>query len=225
MGGRSTSSNDELHLYTFANSCLLSNSEEQALNFWKQFLGRQNLERTLGSLKELTVYRGATVLSGELAQIGKEQLEEIENRLGLQGAVSMASTSPVQLFGTGYVIEPTIPDWLEPASEGFIVSASLRTTQNNLYAYGPIADILQFAGLPRVRLATALVRVGVKVDMAWRLAEMLRGGKVLLVLHTPSAADNSIVDGIQGILPEFRQEGRFEAGAPKDSAAAASAVA
>lgn len=206
--------------YNLVNCRLLANDSLSAKELWNRVVApeshwqHQELREALGSARHLSVFRSAILVTGDHASFSKQRLADLEDRTGLDGSFSIASSSPVEVFGTeAYAIKPTLVDWLEPNSSGFLVSATMRarlTPQKEILAYGPISDIVQFAGLPQVRLATALVRLGVDLETAWRVAETLKPGRVLLVLHTLNIADNSFLDDLKRILPEteFQYEPR-----------------
>jgi hypothetical protein len=201
---------DVVSLYNLVNTNVLLGNDASAFASWKEVIVRQGeLSGVLGGLKQLTVYRGAALFFGDALALDRQRFEELGTQLGLQGAFSLVSTSPFDVVGTApFVLTPTVLDWFAPESAGFVISASMRVQQYDLFSYGPLVDIVQFPGLPRVRLATALVRLGVNVETAWRVAETLKAGKAVLVLHVPRA-DNSLLGGLQSVLPGFVCEGLF----------------
>lgn len=207
--------------YNFLNACLLAREEALAFEAWKSVIVQQkDLLEMLGSVKQLASYKGTVLETGDVSNLGPQQLAELTTRVGPHGGFSMASVSSVEpLATTAYVMKPTLADWDEPKSAGFIVSTSLRSEQDNFLAYGPVTDIVQFPGLPRVRLAIALVRLGVAVETAWRVTENLRTGKVILLLHIPSTAGGSTSGNLLQPLPGFKSYGMFENPDPVQSSA------
>ena len=213
----SSARGDVITTYNLVNITLLASDTAKAYELWTKTVApeshhqRRELLATLGAIKHLSVFQSAILISGDLASFSKKRLAEVSNRTGLQGSFSIASTSPVDILGTDpYVVKPTLVDWLEPKSVGFLVSTMMRaqraSAQKEIFSYGPLSDILQFPGLPQVRLGIALVRLGVDVETAWRVSETLKAGKVLLVLHTLDVAGDSTLDALKQIFLESEFE-------------------
>ena len=207
--------------YNLANAYLLvMGSESVGFDYWKEMIVSPHAFDVIqGNINQLFVYGGTVLMSGDLGGLETQRLQEVQQTLGVHGSFSIVSTTPVEVLGIEpYVLKPTLMDWFKHDS-GFPLSATLRAQRDDLYAYGPLADVIQFPGLPRVRLATALVRLGAKVERAWSIAETLKVGKVVLALHTQAAADNKLGGELQASLPGFVFEGTFATNRTSDDTA------
>jgi hypothetical protein len=181
---------DVVSLYNLANLYAICRPVSVAKNIWLALIApetsgrRQEVAWTLAGSKQLSVFRNTLVAYGETASLDIGDLDRLEDQLGLAGAVSVVALGPVESFGTKpYIIKPTLVDWLEP-SYGFLLSSSIGMYHSELSIYGPLSDGVGFPGLPSLRLATALVRMGVAVEVSWNLAESLKAHRGLLLLHT-----------------------------------------
>jgi len=181
-------------IYNLLNLRLLTGQAKKARELWSSLISaedaaeRDAVAALLRGSMQLTVYGSTLLTYGDPAALGRDELIRLQDQLGLDGALSATALVQIPAFGRrSYVLKPTLMDWLEPV-HGFILSNSIGQGQPDVFAYGPLADGICFPGLASVRLAIALVRLGVSIEQSWGLASSLKQGKGLLLLHAMSSS-------------------------------------
>jgi superoxide dismutase, Fe-Mn family len=163
----------------FANLCFLTGRTGEAFEEWLRQLGTVRAQ----SERIFAAYPFTLILQHKYGEITGNILGDLQVRFGLDGAVSAISrevlkNSPI----TTHILHPALADWLEPGT-ALPLSGPLKAQQPNLYAYGPLQDLMRAPGLPALRVATGLVGVGAKPEEAWAFAGSLLSTSAMLLLH------------------------------------------
>lgn len=208
--------NENVTGYNLANLHLLNGDRAKAHSIWHEVAtrllqsdqtARNEIAHTLGIPERLSGYRSTILAIGDSSSLSSEDIARLEDYLGKEGAVSVASTNVINAYGTPpFVVKPTLFEWIEkdPNPWGVLISTSNAEYHPNIFVYGPLAEAIQFPGLPILRLVTSLVIFGIPPLNAWECLDQnyVKDTRVLVLLHkTDVSSDPRSVEQLQGYLP------------------------
>lgn len=180
---------DNVALFNSLNMSLLVREVDYARSTWIRFANKIKQYRTERDIFSIlvpqatwpTVYRYTMILAGDARALSVSDLECLDGSFPEETVLSATSGREITVFDEeAYTVRPTLAGWYEKSCSGFLISDSIRKrSAGNLFVYGPMQELFKAPGLPLIRVATALVQLGVAPENAWRITERVRGGGVL----------------------------------------------
>jgi hypothetical protein len=195
----------------FANLSLIIGKEKQAYRSWCKSIP---LAAPAGSQRETLARAYYFVALVEIA-VGSldDGLSRLESVLLERTSLSIVTSRPVDMIGTGaYHIKPNLFDPLE-GDNTILLSDSVRSVCRDFFVYGPLRDKVHAPGASSVRVANALVQIGVDIEPAWSVSQDLNDEHALLVLHSVEPWDDisqSKLDSALAAVPEAQVVGTFQ---------------
>lgn len=198
--------------YNLANLWLITGKERQAYRCWRKSvmdvglpaLHRVELNRRYCFVVLIAVTRG--FLEDGLSRLEKEVVD--------RASLSIVTSQPVGMIGTeAYHVKPNLFDPLV-ADHAVLLSDSVRALSRDFFVYGPLGDKMQLPGTSTVRVANALVQIGIEVAQAWAVSQGLDDEKALLILHSVEPWDKASQATLErdlAITPQAQVLGKFEA--------------
>ena len=198
-----SSPDDEKASYNLINLESLAGNNQRAFRLWERWaqasLGPDS-DRFANAIALPPTYLSCAPYLLLWTSLTKTLIDSLEERCGENASFSVVSMRRFRFLGANpYVTEGLLFDPME--TKPFVrVAECYDAIQPALYAYGPLVDRVKIPGIPAVRLANGLVRMGIDSKNAWDLSHSLSFDNTLVVIHSNSDELSALKQRVEPVL-------------------------